>query len=223
MVGQVLRAVAIAEDAARSALGRVNDNPVFLGPDRSPPNGRIVSTGGFHNPAAYHAMNGLAATWADMAVLAAREAEKLHLNEVTGLQQNLVPAGRRSGTRLLTVTAYDLASRAREFAIPALIPLYSAGDTQTDTVMPIFLAFEKEDGAAHCLDVCLAVLCACASQALAVAEREPAPPLRGFLADVRERFPVVEETARDLGADADRLAGDFAAAVLDELAAFGLQ
>jgi histidine ammonia-lyase len=221
MIGHAFRTVAVAEQAARTALGRVNDNPVFVGPAQAPPNGRVISTGGFHNPAAYHAMNWLAATWADLAVLAAREAEKLHLHEVTGLPQNLVPEGTRSATRLLTITGYDLASRAREYAIPALIPLYSAGDTQTDTIMPLFLAYEKEDGAGRCLDVCLAVLCATASEALAVAGREPAPALRGFLADVRERFPPVE-SARDLGADADRLAEAFGSAIVGELAAFGL-
>jgi histidine ammonia-lyase len=221
MVGHVFRTMAAVEAAARTALGRVNDNPVFLSPEQSPPNGRVISTGGFHNPAAYHSMNWLSATWADLAVLAAREAEKLHLNEVTGLPQNLVVEGTRSATRLLTITSYDLASRAREYAIPALIPLYSAGDTQTDTIMPLFLAFEKEDGAARCLDVCLAVLCACASQALVVAGREPAPLLRAFLADVRERFAPVDG-ARDLGGDAQRLADGFGAAVLGELTAFGL-
>ena len=213
MLGHFYRTVAAVEEIARTALGRVNDNPVFLGPAQAPPNGRVISTGGFHNPAAYHAMNWLSAAWADLAVLAARQAEKLHVKAVTGLPANLISDGRRSGTRLLTITSYDFASRAREHAIPALIPLYSAGGNQTDTVMPIFLAFEKEDHASRCLDVCLAILCACSSQALFVADREPAPPLRSFLAAVRRRFPPVE-SPRDLGTDAQRLADDFAAAAL---------
>jgi histidine ammonia-lyase len=216
MLGHVYRTVAAAEETAASALGHVNDNPVFLGPGQAPPNGRVISTGGFHNPAAYHAMNWLSATWADLAVLAARQAEKLHLNAVTGLPANLVREERGPSTRLLAVSSYDLAGRAREHAIPALIPLYSAGGLQTDTVMPIFLAFEKEGHASSCLDVCLAILCACSSQAFHVADREPAPALRGFLAGVRERFPPVE-SPRDLGADANRLADAFAEAVLGRL------
>ena len=158
-------------------------------------------------------MNWLSAAWADLAVLAARQAEKLHLNAVTGLPADLASEGRRSGTRLLVVTSYDLAGRAREHAVPALIPLYSAGGVQTDTVMPILLAFEKEELASRCLDLCLAILCACSSQALFVAGREPAPALRGFLAGVRRRFPPVEG-ARDLGAEAQRLAEDFAEAAV---------
>lgn len=221
MLGHVFRTVALVEETARSSLTRVNDNPVFLGPVKAPPNGRVISTGGFHNPAAYHAMNWLSATWADLAVLAARQAEKLHLNAVTGLPANLIRAGGSSGTRLLTVASYDLAGRAREHAIPALIPLYSAGGLQTDTIMPIFLAFEKEDQASRCLDLCLAILCACSSQALYLEAREPAPALRSFLADVRQRFPPVE-SARDLGADAQQLADGFAAAILARLTAFGL-
>jgi histidine ammonia-lyase len=219
MLGHVFRTVAAVEEAAESALGRVNDNPVFLGPEQAPPYGRVISTGGFHNPAAYHTMNWLSATWADLAVLAARQAEKLHVNAVTGLPADLARDGRRSGTRLLAVGGYDLASRAREHAIPALIPLYSAGGLQTDTVMPIFLAVEKEGDASRCLDLCLAILCACSSQALFVAGREPAPGLRGFLAEVRQRFSPVEDS-RDLGADAQRLADDFAEGVLGRIAGF---
>jgi histidine ammonia-lyase len=219
MLGHVFRTVALVEETARIALGRVNDNPVFLGPELAPPNGRVISTGGFHNPAAYHAMNWLSAAWADLSVLAARESEKLHVNAVTGLPANLVRDGRGASTRLLAITSYDLASRAREHAIPALIPLYSAGSLQTDTIMPIFLAFEKEGLASTCLDVCLAILCACASQALYVAGREPAPPLRSFLAGVRQRFPPVERP-RDLGTDAQRLADSFAEAVLGRPTAF---
>jgi hypothetical protein len=92
---------------------------------------------------------------------------------------------------------------------------------QTDVIMPIFLAFEKEEQASGCLDLCLAILCACSSQALWVAGRPPAPALGGFLADVRGRFPPVE-SLRDLGADAERLANDMEAAVLGRRAAFGL-
>jgi histidine ammonia-lyase len=216
MIGHVFRTLAAVEEAALNALGRVNDNPVFLGPGQSPPNGRVISTGGFHNPAAYHAMNWLSAAWADLAVLAARETEKLHLNAVTGLPANLVCEGRGAGTRFLAVSSYDIASRAREHATPALIPLYSAGGLQTDTVMPIFLAFEKEGHASRCLDLCLAILSACSSQALHVADREPTPALRGFLAGVRELFPPVN-SPRDVGTDAQRLADAFGEAVLGNL------
>jgi hypothetical protein len=87
--------------------------------------------------------------------------------------------------------------------------------------MPIFLAFEKEDGASRCLDTCLAILCACSSQALYVADREPAPALRGFLTGVRRRFPPVE-SPRDLGTDAQRLADAFAEAVLERVTDFNL-
>jgi histidine ammonia-lyase len=221
MVGHVFRTVAAVEETARVALSRVNDNPVFLGPAQAPPNGRVVSTGGFHNPAAYHAMNWLSAAWADLAVLGARQSEKLHMNAVTGLPANLVRDGWSGSTRMLAISSYDLASRAREHAIPALIPLYSAGGLQTDTVMPIFLAYEKEGLASRCLDGCLAILCACSSQALHVADREPAPALRGFLAGVRRQFPPVE-SPRDLGTDVQHLADAFGGAVLGHVTDFNL-
>lgn len=223
MTGQVFRAVAGAERAARTALVRVSDNPVFLPADMAPPNGRVISTGGFHNPDAYHSMNGLSAIWAEMATLAAKETKKLHVPEVTGLVANLMPEMQGGGTRLMTIAAYDLASRAREHAIPALIPLYAAGDTQTDTVMPIFLAFEKEGAAARCLDRCMAILAVTASEVLSAAGREPAPALRPFLAEVRQRFATIAPRApRDVGSEVSGLADDFDAAVLGRIAAFGL-
>jgi histidine ammonia-lyase len=223
MVGQVLRAVAGAERAARTALSRVSDNPVFLNATLAPPHGRVISTGGFHSPDAYHAMNALSAIWAEIAVLAAIETKKLHLADVTGLAPGSMSELQGGGTRLLTISAYDIASRAREHAVPALTPLYEAGDVQTDVVMPLFLAFEKETAAARCLDRCLAILAATASQALSVAGRDPAPALRPFLADVRTRFaPISRDLPRDVGAEAQQLADDLHAAILGQVDAFGM-
>ena len=196
-----------------SALGRVNDNPIFLGPAQAPPNGRVISTGGFHNPGAYHTMNWLSAAWADLAVLAARQAEKLHLNVVTGLPADLASDGRRSGTRLLVVTSYDLASRAREHAVPALIPLYSGRrcpDRHRDADPPCL----REGGAR------LALFRHLPRRPLRVLEpgtlrrrsraRSGVARLPGRRAG---RFPPVEGP-RDLGAEAQRLADDFAEAAV---------
>ncbi len=207
-------------ESSRCLGESISDHSSKHAPEIDLPSG-FASTGGFHNPAAYHVMNWLSAAWADLAVLAARQAEKLHLNAVTGLPAKLVRDGQSSSTRLLAIGSYDMASRARDHAIPALIQLYSAGSVQTDTIMPIFLAFGKEDQASRCLDVCLAILCGCSSQALYVARREPAPGLRGFLAGVRDRFPPVE-SPRDLGADAMQLADAFAAAAVGRISDFNL-
>jgi histidine ammonia-lyase len=220
LVGHLLHAVAEVEEAARHALTRVNDNPVFLGPEDAPPHGRILSTGGFHVPAAYHTINWLTAAWADVAVVAAREVDRLQRSQVTGLPERPPDDPVRLASALLVPVAHDLAARAVAHAVPALTPLYTGTTTvETDVVMPLFLAYEKEGSAAWCLDRALAVLGACASQALSQAGREPAPALRPLLADLRERFPPVEGR-RDLGSDVELLAAGFAAAVEDRLEAF---
>jgi len=120
----------------------------------------------------------------------------------------------------MIVPAHDIASRARAFATPALIPLHGGLDGQTDTAMPLFEAYEKETKASeHCV-LCLAILAASSSQALHVAGRPPAPPLQPLLADVREDFPPVA-SARNLGADTEALANAFTDAILAKTRRFG--
>jgi histidine ammonia-lyase len=212
MLGQTLRVVREAEVGAAAMLMAVSDNPVFLGPDEAPPHGRCVFTGGFHVPRAYQAMNWMAAAWADLSSIVARQVLMIHRGSVTGLADKLWSPARHASFFLGTV-AQDMANRAREAAAPALTPLAFGHDEQTDIIMPLFAAFEKEGQAARALDLCLAMLAAGASQALTAAARDPAPALHDFLAAVRRSFPVVEGP-RDLGADTERLAEAFAATVV---------
>jgi histidine ammonia-lyase len=220
MLGHMLHAVEEVEEAARNALTRVSDNPVFLWPDEAPPNGRILSTGGFHVPAAYHTMNWLSAAWADLAVIAAREVDRLQRGEVTGLSMRPDDDPVRIALALFVPVAHDLAARAVSHAAPAITPLYTGTTTiETDVVMPLFLAYEKEEALTWCLDRVLAVLAVCSSQALSDAGREPAPALRPLLADVRARVAPVEGK-RDLGSETEVLAADLGAAVERRLDAF---
>jgi histidine ammonia-lyase len=220
MLGHLLHAVDEVEAAARNALTRVSDNPVFLGPGEAPPNGRILSTGGFHVPAAYQTINWLNAAWADLAVIAAREVDRLQRAEVTGLRVRPDGDPVRIALALFVPVAHDLAARAVSHAAPALTPLYTGTTTiETDVVMPLFLAYEREEAATWCLDRVLAILAVCASQALSDAGREPAPALRRLLADVRARVSPVDGK-RDLGSETELLAAAFCAAVEARLDAF---
>ncbi len=221
MLGQMLRVVEDVETAAGELLCSVNDNPVFLGPEQAPPLGRCVTTGGFHVPRAYHAMNWQAQVWADLAPVAARQVEQLHRHAVTGLPERLWVGESRFSTVFLGMAAKDLAARAQAAAQPALIPLYSGNDGQTDIVMPLFRAYEQEVEAAHCFTLVLAILAASASQALAVAKRDAAPPLHSFLASLRAAFPVIE-SARDQGAGIEDLAAAFEAAVTGAPSSFSI-
>jgi histidine ammonia-lyase len=208
MLGQMYRVVGMLKATAEDLLTTVNDNPVYLGPEEAPPYGRCITTGGFHVPRAYHAINAQAALWGDLAAIAARETQQLHRGSVTGLADRLWQGESRFSTWFFSSAVYDQATRAQDAARPALIPLYAPPDEQTDIVMPLFLAWEREGTAARALDRCLAMLAASASQALHVAGRDPAPALRPLLAEVRRVFPVVE-SARDLGHEAEALANLF--------------
>jgi histidine ammonia-lyase len=88
----------------------------------------------------------------------------------------------------------------------------SAGAGQDDVASPVFLAWAKEARAGRCFDAALAGLAAVASQALHVTEREPPPPLRGFVAALRELVPPVGAD-RLLGPELERLADSFTARV----------
>ncbi|HKY95176.1 MAG TPA: aromatic amino acid lyase [Kiloniellales bacterium] len=205
MLGQMYRVVGALSHTAEELLTTVNDNPVYLGPEEAPPHGRCITTGGFHVPRAYHAINAQAALWGDLAAIAARETQQLHRGTVTGLPDRLWQGDSRFSTFFFSAAVYDQAQRAQDAARPALIPLYTPPDEQTDIVMPLFLAWEREGAAARALDRCLAMLAASASQAMHVAGRDSAPALRPLLAEVRKVFPVVE-SARDLGYEAEALA-----------------
>jgi histidine ammonia-lyase len=98
------------------------------------------------------------------------------------------------------------AEEARAAAQATILP--RGGYPQNDVTAPSFIAWEREEQAAGALEACLAVLAACASQALHASGRDAPPALRGFLAEVRELFPPVDEP-RTLGPDAGRLAAAF--------------
>ena len=77
VLGQAFRAVAAAEKAAEISLRAVTDNPVYIPPDAEHPMGQVFSTGGYHNGQAYPAIDGVAAAWADLCLLAERHGDKI--------------------------------------------------------------------------------------------------------------------------------------------------
>jgi len=206
VLGQARRAVAQLEHAARTSLGSAAHNPVFVQPDAEHPHGRIFSTGGYHNAMAYPALNALNVAWADLALVAERHVTCLHTPAVSELPNLLAFAGRPgSETNLFGWVATGFVEGARTAATPTMLPA-CVNDARDDVSSPTFLAYAKERRASECLDGVLAILGLVASQALFVAARSPAPPLRGFLAGVRTIFPPVDGPRKQLGADAGRLA-----------------
>jgi histidine ammonia-lyase len=203
VLGQAHRAVAGVGEAARVSLRSVTDNPVYVRPDDGHPLGRAFSTGGFHNAMVYPALNALAAAWADLTLLTQRHVTALRSGAETGLEPVL------SG----------LVEEARAAAMPTLLPA-SVNDPQDDVSSPTVSAYRRQVRAAECLDGALAVLAAEASQALFIAGRQPAPPLRGLLADVRAIFPPIQGAPGDLGAPAAGLAAALARSAVTGSAPF---
>lgn len=192
VLGQAARALRQAEAAATTALAAVTDNPVFLPPDADHPNGRCLSTGGYHNAAAYPALDNLAAAWADLALLCDRQATKLLDGAVSLLPPQLVSVpGAYIGTLGFTAVAY--AEQARQAAQRTFLPGSEGGGFgQNDVPVPTFFAWRKEGEAGRSLDAALAILAAVASQALHVTGNPVPAPLRALLEEVRSLMPPVE-------------------------------
>ncbi|MGH9302842.1 MAG: aromatic amino acid lyase [Acidimicrobiales bacterium] len=202
LLGEARRAGRAVEKVARVSLRSVTDNPVYVMADAEHPLGRVLSTGGYHNGAAYPALNALSAAWADLALLAERQATALCTPDTSGL-----PLAARVG---FSWVMSGFVEEARAAASPTLLPA-SVNDSQDDISSPTFNAYRQEQRAAESLDEALAALAAEASQALFVTGRAPAPELRDFLEHVRSIFPPVEgDSRRELGEEAGRLAESFA-------------
>jgi histidine ammonia-lyase len=208
VLGQVRRAVAGIEHAARISLRSVTDNPVYVTPDSRHPLGRVISTGGYHNGMVYPAMSALDAAWADLAFLAERHVTAMHVGATAGHLPRLLerPDGGGGRTNLLGWVAGSYLEDARQAASVTLLPAGLA-DAQNDVAAPTFAAYRKARAAGSCLDASLALLAASSSQALWATDRAPAPPLRAPLEKIRSTVPPLDDPAgRRLGDELDRLA-----------------
>jgi len=200
VLGQAHRAVALLERAAATSLRSASDNPVYVLPDEEHPHGRVFSTGGYHNGMAAPAIDLVAQSWADLCGLCDRHMTKLQQGDVSLLPDRLAVNRYMIGFDRVQV---QWGEEARAAAQPTFIPMSEGGGSpQDDTPCPTHLAYGKELRVSECLDACLAMLAITASQALHVAGREPAPPLRSLLAEVRALFPPVD-SLRDQGAEAE--------------------
>jgi histidine ammonia-lyase len=198
VLGAARRAQAAAEHAASVSLSAVTDNPVYLPPDTNLPLGAVYSNGGYHNAQAAPAIDGLAFVHADLCQLAQRLTDHLFQSPATA---RLV--GHDEWTvKPLHMVQNGWAEEARALATPTLLSLGGFG--QNDVPALNFLAWRKAKAVGSCLDAALAVLAAIASQALYAGTREPPPPLRALLAQIRESFPPVI-SPRALGPDCERL------------------
>ncbi len=194
-LGQAERAVDAAADIAAVSLRSVSDNPVYLLPSHGFPDGRVLSTGGYHNAGAPAALHQLATCWAELCQLAERHVERLVFSPAEDLSDS------EEVFRLLMMVAVGYSEEARAAAQPVLLP--RGGPGQNDVTSSSFLAWSRERTAGGCLEAALAVLAAAAARRLG--EREP-PPL---LATVHQRSQTAAAALVD-GQAVGRELGDLA-------------
>jgi histidine ammonia-lyase len=168
VLGQAERSAEAAREAARVSLASVTDNPVFLPPTASHPQGRVLSTGGYHNSMSPQALDGLAAIWADLARLAERHVEQLWVGP--GKRQ---PQRHEELLSLLLMVTAGYCEEATAAAQPTR--LARSGPGQNDVGSVSFLAWRRAEAAGSALDACLAILLTVSAQLLA-AEGRSAPP-----------------------------------------------
>lgn len=213
VLGQAHRALAAAERTARVSLASVSDNPVYLPPDEAYPHGRCLSNGGYHNAQAYPALDGLAAAWADLCLIADRHTTKMLDGAMSGLPDQLLVGDSYAYMGCVPMAQVGYGEEARHAAQRTFLPgSESGGFGQNDVAPPTFFAWRKEREAGACLVAALAMLAAVASQALHVTERGPPPPLEDFVDEVRGVFPPMEGL-RVVGPDCKRLAEAFTSRV----------
>jgi histidine ammonia-lyase len=210
VLGQTRRAISTLEEVATISLREVASNPTFILAGSEEPEGRAVSTGGYHNATAAPAIDTVTGTWADLAAIAQRHIVKLHKGEVSLLPDRLLPPGTDYTTGYSTTYLEYVPNQAieeiRRMAQPTLLSVAEiAASEQDDIAIPAPVAFGMHDAVAERFGEVLAVLGAVCSQALHVTDRTPAPALAPLLEFIREHFPPVQ-SRRPLGEDAQRLA-----------------
>ena len=205
VLGHLRRASSEAEQAAATALRSVTDNPVYIPPDESRPLGTVFSTGGYHNPRATAAIDGLSFAWADLCQLAQRQADRLFQHPVTA-----PVVGSEWTDKALHMVQTGWAEEARALAQPSLVSLGSFG--QNDVTAMTFLAYRKALAVGLCLDAELAVLAILAAHSLRGAGRKAPPRLQELMDEVLAIVPPVG-TVRRLGLDAGALSAAFTARV----------
>ncbi|MFQ5567595.1 MAG: aromatic amino acid lyase [Paracoccaceae bacterium] len=191
LLGQAHLAAEVTREVAEQSLPAVSDNPALLAPDAAHPNGRAVSTGGFHNAQAPMVLDMLTASYANLCVLAGRHAAKMMDGNVSLLPPQLGAGEGRAyvGCLPMAITGYE--EEARMLASATLIPgSESGGFGQNDAASPVFLAWSKQERAGVLLEQSLAALAPVALLALDITNRPVPGPLAAVAEATRTHVPV---------------------------------
>ncbi len=198
VLGQAERAVQAAAEVATVSLRAVSDNPVYLPPSDGFPDGRVLSTGGYHNATAPAALQQLAVCWADLCQLAERHVERLVFAPTADMSDS------EELFRLLLMVSVGYSEEARAAAQAVVLP--RGGPGQNDVTSPSFLAASQERSAGDSLTAALAVLAAAACGR--IGQYQPSSLLAAVSEDSRPVVAALSE-GRAVGHELDALAVRF--------------
>ncbi len=191
ILGQAHLAAKVAREVAEQSLPAISDNPALLPADADNPNGRAISTGGYHNAQAPMALDMLTGAYANLCVLAGRFAAKMMDGNISHLPPQLGAGegGAYVGCLPMAITGYE--EEARSLASATLLPgSESGGFGQNDVASPVFLAWSKQERAGLLLEQSLAALAPVALLALDLTGRPVPKPLAALAEATREHVPV---------------------------------
>jgi histidine ammonia-lyase len=183
VLGGLHRTLEHAREAAGTSLRAASNNPVFVGPDRRPPLGAVLSNGGYHDPLVAPTLDALTHGWADLAQLVTAQ-----LNRLTDPPDGIAALETEPRISLFPMTASGWAEQARAAAQPSLVGLGRSG--QTDTSTPDVLAWRRAVDAGAALDALLALLAVTATHLVTRRGDVLPPALAGLGAAVLERYPL---------------------------------
>ena len=198
VLGQAERVARGAAEVATVSLRAVSDNPVYMPPSDGFPDGRVLSTGGYHNATAPAALHQLAVCWADLCQLAERHVERLVFAPTADMSDG------EEVFRLLMMVSVGYSEEARAATQAVILP--RGGPGQNDVMSPAFLAASHERNAGDLLSAALAVLAAAACHRLGPSRLSSR--LDGVHGDCRDVVAAVSE-GRAVGPELDALAGRF--------------
>ncbi len=194
ILGQAHLAAQTVREVAGQSLPAMSDNPALLPADAQHPNGRAVSTGGYHNAQAPMVLDMLTASYANLCVLAGRLSAKMMDGAISLLPPQLGVAEGRAyvGCLPMAITGYE--EEARMLASATLLPgSESGGFGQNDVASPVFLAWSKQDRAGLLLEQSLAALAPVAMLALDITDRPVPAPLAALAEATRGCVPVDQQ------------------------------
>ncbi len=171
---------------------------MYLPPSDGFPDGRVLSTGGYHNATAPAALHQLAVCWADLCQLAERHVERLVFAPTTDMSDT------EEVFRLLMMVSVGYSEEARTTAQAVVLP--RGGPGQNDVTSPSFLAASQERSAGDSLSAALAVLAAAACSRLGT--RRPDSRLAAVHEDCQAVTAALSD-GRAVGRELEALAGRF--------------